>query len=79
MKKSLLELNNEEENAENNIRNDIYSFLEKVIIPKLSKEKQAKIKALTDKGIALDGACEMLGVKISCIRYTNSKKPQVCR
>ena len=50
-------------------RNDICSFLEKVIIPKLSKDKQARIKALTDKGIAIDGACEMCGVKISCIRY----------
>lgn len=68
MKKPLLDLNDEVENAHLSRRNDVCSFLKKVIIPKLSKEKQAEIKVLTDKGIAIDGACEMCGVKISCIR-----------
>lgn len=68
MKKPLLDLSDEVENAEQSRRNSICSFLEKVIVPKLSKEKQAEIKALTDKGIAIDGACEMCGVKVSCVR-----------
>ena len=58
----------EVENAEQSRRNDICAFLKEVIVPRLSKEKQAEIKTLTDKGVAIDGACEMCGVKISCIR-----------
>ena len=64
----LLDLNEVVENKKISRRNDICSFLEKVIVPRLGAEKQAKIKELTDKGIAIDRACGMCGVKISCVR-----------
>lgn len=58
----------EVENKDLSRRNDICNFLAEVIVPRLSEEKQAKIKKLIDEGMAIDGACEECGVKISCIR-----------
>ena len=64
MKRSLLEWDDEVESKVISHEDTIAPFLKKVIIPKLSKEKQAGIKALTDTGVGIIKACEQNGVKI---------------
>ncbi len=45
------------------MRISVQKFLREVIYPKLSDKKKAEVDNLLDKGIAIDGAFSMAGIK----------------